>query len=124
MFRRVAVERLAVHLDGHLREDRQIGKLLNSADRLFDERQLGKCFQYEKIYAALEQGLDLLLVHRFGLVERRRSKRLKPKPERADRTGDIRLVTGRLASDLCRGDVDLFQFAFESVRLQLVAGRT
>ncbi len=121
--RRSAKRGLAVHLDRHLRDDRQIGQLANSADRLFNDGKLGKGFEHEKIDAAFEQCLGLFLEHIFRFVERGRAERFDPQAERADSSGNESLFAGRLACDPDSGEVHLADLCLKAIRLQFVPRR-
>ena len=112
--------RFAVHLDGHLGDDRQVRHLADRADRLFDDGQFRERLEYEQIDPALGESFGLLFEKVLRLVERRRSERLDAQAQRPDRTRDIGLFAGRFACDAGGGDVDVAKLSFEPVRLQFV----
>jgi hypothetical protein len=60
-FRRSTERRFAIHLNGHLGDDRQVRNFAHCADRLLDNREFRKRFENEKIYAAFGKRLGLLL---------------------------------------------------------------
>ncbi len=124
MLRRVAVERFAVHLNGHLGDDGEIGQFANGLEGLLDHRDLGKGLQHENIDPAFEQSLDLLLVHVPSLVVRRWAEWLQTQAKRADGTSDEGLFARGFTRDARSRHIDLADPAFEAVRLKLVTSRT
>ena len=50
--------RIAIHLDRHLSDDRQVTEFADGLDRLFDDRKLRESFENEQIDTAVEQSLD------------------------------------------------------------------
>ncbi len=96
---RRAVERVAVLLGRHLRDDRQIGQRPHGVDRRADLVQIAERLEDEEIDAALEQRPRLLAEVLARLVDAGLAPRLDADAERADRSGDVGALAGRAARD-------------------------
>ena len=117
----VPSRRVAVVLDGHLRDDRQRAHAADGGDRRADLVQVAERLEDEEIDAAVEEGLGLLAEVLLGLVPSHPAPRLDAKAERTDRAGDV----GRSARALARQPgsrfVDVAQTIGEAKRAQLDA---
>ncbi len=113
---RRAVERVAVLLGRHLRDDRQVGQRPHGVDRRADLVQVAEGLEDEEIDAALEQRLRLLAEVLARLVDAGLAPRLDADAERADRAGHVGAVAGRAPRDARAFDVDLVQLVGQAER--------
>ena len=96
--RRLAAHCAAVALERHLRDDRQVARLLHGEHRLAQLGEVGERLEDEQIDAALEQRLDLLAERRAHLLRPDVADGREHAAGRADRAGD----EDRMAADLAR----------------------
>ena len=68
-FGRRAEHSVAVHLNRHLRHDRQVTQFADGPDCLLQFRKVGERFQHEQINAAFEQRRNLRRKHLLRFVE-------------------------------------------------------
>ncbi len=106
---RRAVQRVAVLLGGHLRDDRPIGHAPHRVDRGADLVQVAERLEDEQIDAAIGQRLRLLAEIVARLVDAGLAPRFDAHAERSDRAGDVGLLARGLARDLRALRVDLVQ---------------
>ena len=92
---RRAVQRVAVFLGRHLRDDRQIGQRPHGVDRRADFVQVAERLEDEEVDAALEQRLRLLAEVLARLVDAGLAPRLDADAERPDCAGHVGRVPRR-----------------------------
>ena len=105
-FGRRTVERVAVFLRRHLRDDRQVADAPHRADGRADLVQIAERLEHEQIDAAFEERRRLLGEVRLGLVDAGLAPGLDADAERADRAGDVDLVARRVPRDARALNVD------------------
>src|SRR5206468_448738 len=84
-----AFERVAVLLERHLGDDRQVAYVPDSEDGGADLGQVGERFQHEEIDAARQEGFRLPAENLARLLDRCRPPRLDPYAEGSDRSRDV-----------------------------------
>ena len=113
---RRAVERVAVLLGRHLRDDRQVGHAAHGVDRRADLVQVAEGLEDEQIDAAVGERLRLLAEVLARLVDAGLAPRLDADAERTDRAGDVRLVARRVPRDPRALRVDRVQLVGQAER--------
>ena len=98
---RRAVQRVAVLLGRHLRDDRQVGHAAHGVDRRADLVQVAERLEDEQVDAAFDERLRLLAEVLARLVDAGLAPRLDADAERPDRAGDVRLVARRRGARCC-----------------------
>ena len=115
---------LAVHLNGHLGDDRQIANFLYRPHGLFDDGKLRKCFENEKVNAAFKQCFGLFFEKIPCFVKRRRPIRFDTQAQWPDRSRNKNSLTRRLSGKAGGGDIDVAELALQTVRLKLMPRRS
>ena len=115
-------QREAVFGEGHLGDDRQVGRFLRRADGREQLGEIGEGLQHQEVSAAFEQGRDLFLECCRRLSDRDAADRLELLADGADRPGEedrlARDLPG-LARQLDRAEVDVPHPPFEPVTAEL-----
>ena len=121
--RRRAVERVAVLLGRHLRDDRQVADAAHRVDRGAHLVQVAERLEDEQVDAAVDQRLRLLAEVLARLVDAGLAPGLDADAERADRAGDVGLLARRVARNPRPLFVDRVQPVGEAERSELDAVR-
>jgi len=112
----------AIFGEGHLGDDRQVGRFLRRADRREQLGEIGEGLQHEEIGAAFEQGRDLFLEGGRRLGDRNAADGLELLADGPDRPGEEDRLAGdlaRLARQFHRPEVDVAHAPFEAVAGEL-----
>ena len=120
---RRAVERVAVLLGRHLRDDRDVRHAPHGIDRRADFVQIAERLEDEEIDAAVGKRLRLLAEIVARLVDAGLAPRLDADAERSDGAGDVRLLARSVPRDFRRLLVDRVQPIGEAERSELDAVR-
>ena len=103
------VERAAVFLRAHLRDDRQVRDAADSLDGGADFVQIAEGLEHDELHPTVDQRLRLFAEKRARFVDARLAPGLNPDAERTDGAGHVGAVAGSLARDARALLVDLLQ---------------
>ena len=121
LLRRRSVEAVAVVLDRHLRDDRQLRDAAHRGNRGADLVQIAEGLQNEEVDAPFDERLRLLPEVRFGLVGAHLAPRLDAHAEWPHGARHVRLIARGLLRDARAFDIDLAHLVAQTERPQLDA---